>query len=245
MTGPGETRKVVTVVFADLAGSTALAERLDPEALRQVMALYFERMSAVLEQHGGMVEKFIGDAVMAVFGIPTLHEDDALRAVRAAAEMRAALARAERRARARGGACGSRSGPASTRARSSPAIPSSGHGVPGRRRRQRRRAARAGRRAGRDPDRRADLRRRARRGRGAEQTEPRSAEGQGRAGAAYRLLEVVAGAPLRRAPARLAAGRAGGGAARGSRRRSSERERTRELRARDRPRRTRASASRG
>src|SRR5919197_732118 len=87
MTAPGEVRKVVTVVFADLAGSTALAERLDSEALRQVMSIYFERMSSVLEQHGGVVHEFIGDAIMAVFGIPTLHEDDALRAVTAAAEM--------------------------------------------------------------------------------------------------------------------------------------------------------------
>jgi predicted ATPase/class 3 adenylate cyclase len=91
MTAPGEVRKVVTVVFADLAGSTALAERLDSEALRQVMSIYFERMSSVLERHGGIVHEFIGDAIMAVFGIPTLHEDDALRAVTAAAEMRAAL----------------------------------------------------------------------------------------------------------------------------------------------------------
>jgi class 3 adenylate cyclase/tetratricopeptide (TPR) repeat protein len=88
----GETRRVVTVVFADVTGSTALGERLDPEALRRVMASYFDRMAAVIEAHEGTVEKFIGDAVMAVFGIPRLHEDDALRAVRAAAGMNAALA---------------------------------------------------------------------------------------------------------------------------------------------------------
>ncbi|HKX25426.1 MAG TPA: adenylate/guanylate cyclase domain-containing protein, partial [Actinomycetota bacterium] len=86
-----EVRKVVTVVFADVSGSTALGERLDPESLRRVMSRYFEEMKSVLERHGGTVEKFIGDAVMAVFGVPVLHEDDALRAVRAAAEMREVL----------------------------------------------------------------------------------------------------------------------------------------------------------
>jgi class 3 adenylate cyclase/tetratricopeptide (TPR) repeat protein len=87
----GEVRKVVTIVFADVTGSTALGEQLDPEALRRVMGRYFDEMSAVIERHGGTVEKFIGDAVMAVFGIPQLHEDDPLRAVRAAFEMREAL----------------------------------------------------------------------------------------------------------------------------------------------------------
>jgi class 3 adenylate cyclase/tetratricopeptide (TPR) repeat protein len=81
----------VTVVFCDVTGSTSLGERLDPESLRKVMARYFEAMKGVLERHGGTVEKFIGDAVMAVFGIPRLHEDDALRAVRAVSEMREAL----------------------------------------------------------------------------------------------------------------------------------------------------------
>jgi class 3 adenylate cyclase/tetratricopeptide (TPR) repeat protein len=85
-------RRTVTVLFADVADSTPLGERLDPETLRQVMSRWFERMSEVLVRHGGTVEKFIGDAVMAVFGIPELHEDDALRAVRAATELRAALA---------------------------------------------------------------------------------------------------------------------------------------------------------
>jgi class 3 adenylate cyclase len=84
-------RRTVTVVFSDVVGSTALGERLDPESLRKVMARYFDEMRSVLDRHGGTLEKFIGDAVMAVFGIPVLHEDDALRAVRAAAEMRAAL----------------------------------------------------------------------------------------------------------------------------------------------------------
>ena len=84
-------RRTVTVLFADVADSTALGERLDPETLRRVMSRLFDAMSAVLERHGGTVEKVIGDAVMAVFGIPDLHEDDALRAVRAATELRLAL----------------------------------------------------------------------------------------------------------------------------------------------------------
>ena len=83
----GEIRKTVTIIFSDVIGSTHLGERLDPESLRRVMSRYFAEMRAVLERHGGTVEKFIGDAVMAVFGIPTLHEDDALRTVRAAVEM--------------------------------------------------------------------------------------------------------------------------------------------------------------
>src|SRR2546423_1449901 len=86
-------RRTVTVLFADVADSTPLGERLDPESLRQVMPRWFEGMSEVLERHGGTVEKFIGDAVMAVFGIPDLHEDDALRAVRAATELREAMTR--------------------------------------------------------------------------------------------------------------------------------------------------------
>jgi class 3 adenylate cyclase/tetratricopeptide (TPR) repeat protein len=84
---PLEIRKTVTILFADVAGSTALGEQLDPEPLRRVMARYFEEMRAVLTHYGGTVEKFIGDAVMAVFGVPTVHEDDALRAVRAADQM--------------------------------------------------------------------------------------------------------------------------------------------------------------
>ena len=87
------------------------------------MSRYFEEMSAAIEAHGGTVEKFIGDAVMAVFGVPTVHEDDALRAVRAAAEMRQRLARAQRRARAEPTAFASRCGSASTPARSSRATP--------------------------------------------------------------------------------------------------------------------------
>ena len=83
----------MTIVFSDLKGSTNLGEALDSEALREVMSRYFDGMRAVLERHGGTVEKFIGDAVMAVFGLPRLHEDDALRAVRAAADMQQALER--------------------------------------------------------------------------------------------------------------------------------------------------------
>jgi len=86
-----EVRKTVTCMFCDVVESTALGERLDPEAVRRVMSLYFDEMRRAVERHGGTVEKFIGDAVMAVFGVPKLHEDDALRAVRAAQEMFAAL----------------------------------------------------------------------------------------------------------------------------------------------------------
>jgi class 3 adenylate cyclase/tetratricopeptide (TPR) repeat protein len=89
---PREMRKTVTVVFSDVIDSTPLGERLDPETYRRVISRYFLGVSRVLEHHGGTVEKFIGDAVMSVFGIPVLHEDDALRAVRAAGELRQALA---------------------------------------------------------------------------------------------------------------------------------------------------------
>jgi class 3 adenylate cyclase/tetratricopeptide (TPR) repeat protein len=86
-------RKTVTVVFCDLVGSTALGERSDPEVLRDLMSRYHAELRTILEQHGGTVEKFVGDAAMAVFGLPQVHEDDALRAVRAAIEMRDAVAR--------------------------------------------------------------------------------------------------------------------------------------------------------
>jgi len=88
---PREVRKVVTIVFCDLTGSTALGDRTDPEALRATMRGYYEEMRTILERHGGTVEKFVGDAVMAVFGVPVSHEDDATRAVRAAWEMREAV----------------------------------------------------------------------------------------------------------------------------------------------------------
>ena len=87
----GEQRKTVTVLFCDLVGSTVLGETLDPERLRVLLGRYFERMKTIIEHHGGSVEKFIGDAVMAVFGVPKVHEDDALRAVRAALEMQEVL----------------------------------------------------------------------------------------------------------------------------------------------------------
>ena len=86
-----EVRKLVTVVFCDVMGSTSLGERLDPESLRGVMSRYFDIARAALERHGGTVEKFIGDAVVAVFGVPVAHEDDALRAARAAFELRESI----------------------------------------------------------------------------------------------------------------------------------------------------------
>jgi class 3 adenylate cyclase/tetratricopeptide (TPR) repeat protein len=88
---PREMRKTVTIVFCDITGSTPLVGKLDAEPYRRVISRYFIEVSRVLEGHGGTVEKFIGDAVMAVFGIPTVHEDDALRAVRAASELREAV----------------------------------------------------------------------------------------------------------------------------------------------------------
>jgi class 3 adenylate cyclase/tetratricopeptide (TPR) repeat protein len=83
---PRETRKNVTILFTDVVGSTELGERLDPESIRRVMSRFFDVVRPALEHHGGTVAKFIGDAVMAVFGIPAVHEDDALRACRAALE---------------------------------------------------------------------------------------------------------------------------------------------------------------
>jgi class 3 adenylate cyclase/tetratricopeptide (TPR) repeat protein len=88
---PAETRKVVTVLFTDLAGSTQLGTQRDPESVRHVMTRYFQELGAVVRRYGGTTEKFIGDAIMAVFGVPQLHEDDAERAVRAAVAMRHAL----------------------------------------------------------------------------------------------------------------------------------------------------------
>jgi class 3 adenylate cyclase/tetratricopeptide (TPR) repeat protein len=86
-----ESRKTVTIVFADPKPVTGTGDPPSPEALRDVMSRYFEAMRTILERHGGTVEKFIGDAVMAVFGLPVRHEDDALRATSAALDMQAAL----------------------------------------------------------------------------------------------------------------------------------------------------------
>jgi class 3 adenylate cyclase len=85
---PRQARKVVTALFSDVTGSTALGEQLDPEVLRGVINKYFAEMRATIEHHGGTVDRVVGDAMMAVFGIPRVQEDDALRAVRAAAEIR-------------------------------------------------------------------------------------------------------------------------------------------------------------
>lgn len=89
---PVEVRKTVTLLFTDVTGSTALGEALDPEALRGLMGRYFAVARAAVERHGGVVEKFVGDAVLAVFGLPDVREDDALRAVRAAADLQAGMA---------------------------------------------------------------------------------------------------------------------------------------------------------
>ena len=84
---PRASRKIVTALFCDLVGSTTLGEQHDPEVLRPILDGYFTEMRSAVERHGGRVEKFIGDAVVAVFGLPVAHEDDALRAVRASVEM--------------------------------------------------------------------------------------------------------------------------------------------------------------
>jgi class 3 adenylate cyclase/tetratricopeptide (TPR) repeat protein len=86
---PSDRRRLATLLFCDLVGSTALGDRIDPEPLQELLGLYFAEMRAALERHGGAVEKFIGDAVVGVFGVPVAHEDDALRACRAALEMQA------------------------------------------------------------------------------------------------------------------------------------------------------------
>src|SRR5205809_4279296 len=83
-----EERKVITVLFADLVGFTSRAEKLDPEDVRAMLSPYYARLRHELERHGGTVEKFIGDAVVALFGAPTAHEDDPERAVRAAIDIR-------------------------------------------------------------------------------------------------------------------------------------------------------------
>src|SRR5437588_8315483 len=92
LTAPEE-RRVVTIMFADIIGSTPLADRLDPEDMRAILAGYFNLMTEQIRRHGGTVEKYIGDAVMAVFGSPVAHEDDPDRGIRAALDMQAALNR--------------------------------------------------------------------------------------------------------------------------------------------------------
>src|SRR4051794_1529418 len=88
----GEPRRTVTLLFTDVTGSTAMGEQLDPEAYRGVMGRYFAVARTAIGRHGGTVEKFVGDAVLAVFGVPEIREDDALRAVRAAQELNEAVA---------------------------------------------------------------------------------------------------------------------------------------------------------
>src|SRR3954469_1933941 len=88
---PTTARKVVTVLFSDVSGFTALGEQLDPESLQQLMGRWFHETQRIIKRHSGTVEKYMGDAVMAVFGVPVVHEDDALRAARAALEMQGAL----------------------------------------------------------------------------------------------------------------------------------------------------------
>ena len=195
-----EMRKVVTVLFCDVTGSTALGERIDPESLRRVMARYFETAKAIVERHGGTVEKFIGDAVMAVFGVPTVHEDDALRAVRAADELRGGARRAERRARGRlRHAARAAHGRQHRRGR---------HRHRGaardRRRGQRRRAARAGGQPG-EVLLGEETYRLVRDGVEAEAAPPIEAKGKSEPLAAYRLVSVQAEAPG--APPRGAHGR--------------------------------------
>ncbi len=143
------------MLFCDLVGSTSLGEGLDPEALRRVLTRYYEAMRAVVERHGGLVEKFIGDAVMAVFGLPVVHADDALRAIRAAVEMRERLAGLSAELESAYGVAisartGINTGEVCCRRPCRRARPRD------RRRRQRRSSARAGGGSARDPDRRHD-----------------------------------------------------------------------------------------
>ena len=89
---PSGAAQLATLLFCDMSGSTAMGERVDAESVREMMFSYFHQMRGAIERHGGTVEKFVGDAVMAVFGVPVAHEDDALRACRAAWEMHERLA---------------------------------------------------------------------------------------------------------------------------------------------------------
>ena len=106
----------MTILFSDVAGSTAMGDTLDPEAVRRVMGQYFDACRSVIEFHGGTIEKFIGDAVMAVFGVPVVHEDDAIRAMRAAEGIRA-RSQASTKTSTVSTECGSWSEPGSTPAR--------------------------------------------------------------------------------------------------------------------------------
>ena len=85
--GPVAERRIVSLLFADLVGFTTLSESRDPEEVRELLSSYFERARAVIERYGGAVEKFIGDAVFAVWGVPAAREDDAERAVRAGLDL--------------------------------------------------------------------------------------------------------------------------------------------------------------
>ena len=188
-----EMRKTVTIVFTDVIDSTPLGEQLDAETYRRVISRYFIEVSRVLEHHGGTVEKFIGDAVMRSESV--LHEDDALRAVRAAGELRQALAALNAELRASTGSS-SGCGPASTRARSSRAIPQRAtHSPPGALSRSlsalRPPPARG------DPDRRGNHRL-VRDAVLVEPLEPLELKGKSQPVRAWRLLGVLSGAPASR-----------------------------------------------
>ena len=219
--GLEERRKTVTILFADLVESTELAEALDPESLRRVLDGYFGAARRAIEGHGGTIEKFIGDAVMAIFGVPVAHEDDALRAVRAAADTRAAVAALSEAVEREHGL---KLEPAhrdqhGRRLRRRPRPRGPRHGQRG----QRREADRASGAVRLDHARRRDARARPRR----RPCEGRQAAHEG-AAAAFRLLELVAGAP--RWPAiwrrsSSAARTSFGGCSPSSRRRSASRRR--------------------
>ena len=121
-----ELRKTVTAVFCDMTGSTEMGERLDPESVRRVMERFYEEMRSALEADGGTVEKFIGDAVVAVFGVPMVHEDDGLRAVRAGSSTCATACAQSMTSWSSAGGFGSGSGPESTPGRLLPVTPEKG-----------------------------------------------------------------------------------------------------------------------
>jgi len=84
-------RKHVTIMFSDLSGYTAMTENLDPEEVKEIMSQIFDEITQVIKKYDGFIERFIGDAVMAIFGIPKAHEDDPVRSIRAAVEIHAAV----------------------------------------------------------------------------------------------------------------------------------------------------------